>query len=41
MIRDEITGANKGQVKLTALALFGFVIIRSDQYEAVKFKTVD
>ena len=41
MIRDEITNADKGQIRLTAIALFGFAIIRSDQYEAVKFKTID
>lgn len=32
LIRDEITQANKGRVRLTALALFGFKVIRKAQY---------
>ena len=32
LIRDEVTGANKGQVRLTAIALWNFKIIRKAQY---------
>lgn len=38
LIRDEITGANKGEIRLTAIALYGFRIIRKDQYAAITFK---
>ena len=38
LITDEITRANRGQIRLTVLALFGFRIIRKDQYAALKMK---
>ena len=41
LIRDEITQANKGRVRLTAIALFGFRIIRKAQYGTTKMKVED
>ena len=39
-IRDEITKANTGQVRLTAIALWNFRITRKAQYDAAKVKEV-
>ena len=38
LIRDEVTAANKGQVRLTAIALWNFAVIRADQYDLEKLK---
>ena len=41
LIRDEITGAAKGQVRITAIALWSFKITRKAQFAAVKVKIAD
>ena len=38
LIRDEITAAASGQVHVTALALYSFGFIRTDEYRIVSFK---
>ena len=38
LIRDEITGAAKGQIRITAIALWSFKVTRKDQYKAEKVK---
>ena len=38
LIRDEVTAANKGQVRLTAIALWNFAAIRTDQYVMKKIR---
>ena len=38
LIRDEVTAANKGQVRLTAIALWSFAVIRAAQYKALKLQ---
>ena len=38
LIRDEVTAANKGQIRLTAIALWNFAVIRADQYDLEKLK---
>ena len=39
LIRDEVTGAAKGEIALTAIALYGFRILRAAQYSWVKAST--
>ena len=38
LIRDEVTAANKGQVRLTAIALWNFAVIRTEQYVMEKIQ---
>jgi len=38
MIRDEVTGAARGEVALTATMLFGFAVVRADEYALVKIR---
>ncbi len=38
LIRDEVTAAAKGQIAVTAVALWGFKILRSDGFERLRFK---
>lgn len=37
-IRDEITGAKSGEITLTAVALWGFKIVREDAYARVNYQ---
>ena len=39
LIRDEITGAAKGEVALTAISLVSFGVLRKAQYRWVRIAT--
>ena len=36
-IRDEFTRANRGEIRLQAVGLWDFAILRSDGFESLKF----
>ena len=37
VVRDEFTRANRGEIRLQAIGLWDFAILRSDGFESLKF----